>query len=239
MVSTSSALVRGRRARFTLTDQCGFPQITNSMYVTDGFISVTHQKNIDAGDEIKVRKADGTIGLYEPGQASLQNIPIEIKLIRVDPAVISMVTSAALVVDYSGKAVGWEEKALVPLSAWFAMELWTGNSSAACSAGSALNGYMLYPLIGQGYVQLDDVTDKEITATIHGQTYGNPSWGKGPYGGAGASVPGPVEASAGVAGRLLAVVDPTAHRHFEITPIAPPAAFTVPGPISITLPTTY
>lgn len=244
VVSTSTALVRGRTARFTLLDACGMPQITNSMYVTDGFITVNGTKNVDTGDEIKVRKADGTIGVYEPGRATVTAIGVEIQLMKIDPAAIAMLTGDPLIVDAQGVVVGWEERTLQKMLQNFAMEVWTGTSAAKCSSGSLLSGYMLYPMVGQSYVTIDNVGDKEITATIHGMTYGNPSWGKGPYGTAadGSSVLGPVSSTAApviTPARLLAAVDPTAARHFEVTPVPPPAAFTTPGPVSITLPTSY
>lgn len=245
VVSTNTALVRGRTVRFTLTDACGFPQVTNSVYVTDGFITVNATKNIDTGDEIKVRYANGKIGVHEPGRKSLLNFGIEIQLAKVDPAAIGMLTGDPLVVDYAAKVVGWEEKELLEITQNFAMEVWTATSAAACTTGAALSGYMLYPLIGQGYVTIDNVGDKEVTAMIHADTFGSPAWGRGPYGIAptdGSSIPGPVATAVGpppVAGRLLTAVSPLAHRRFEVTPIAAPAAFVTPGPISMTLPTAY
>lgn len=242
VVSKNVALVRGRVARLTLVDQCGLPVVTNSMYTTDGFITVKQTKNVDTGDEIKVRGANGIIQVHEPGRASLLNFTTEINFVKVDPAAIAMLTGDPLVLDYAGAAVGWEEKELVELKQQFALELWTANSGAPCTANSPLSGYMLYPMIGQGYVTFDDITDKEVTATVHGMSFGNPSWGRGPYGatGDGSSVLGPVtSALTPTPARLIVAVDPKAHRHFEITPIPAPAAFTTPGPISITLPTVY
>ena len=100
-------------------------------------------------------------------------------------------------------------------------------------------------MIGQAWVTFDDITDKEVTGTITGKSYGNPSWGRGPYGNSptdGSSIPGPVATAAGpppTPGRLIVAVAADAHRHFEVTPVPPPAAFSTPGPISITLPTAY
>lgn len=247
VVSTSAALVRGRVVRLTLLDACGMPQITNSVYVTDGFITVAATKNVDTGDEIKVRYANGIIGVHEPGQRSAVNVSLDINLAKIDPAAIAMITGDPLVVDYSGNTVGFEERGLIPITRLFALEVWTATSAVKCSSGAASSGYMLYPMVGQGYVTFDNVADKEVTAHIMAESYGNPSWGKGPYGIAptdGSSIPGPVASGIAVAGvippgRLTTAVDPIAHRHFEITPIAAPAAFTTPGPISMTLPTAY
>lgn len=246
MTSTQAGLVRGKVARFTLLDICGNPQLSNSMYVTKGIITVNSTKNMDEGDTISVRQMDGTIGEYEPGQVSLLNFTHEIQLIKVDPGAIAMLTGDPLVLSADGTTtVGWEERALTPIINNFAMEVWTDTAGGACAAGtSKLYGYMLYPMVGQAYVTIDNIGDKEITATIKGVGYGNPQWGRGPYGSIsdGSSIRGPVNSAATgtiTPDRLLTAVAPNAMRRFEITPVAPPAAFTVPGPVAITLPSPY
>lgn len=242
LVSKYVKLVRGKTARFTLVDACGFPQIVNSMYVTDGFVTVKQTKNMDTGDEIKVRTAQGIIGVYEPGRVSMLNYETDVQFTGIDPAAMAMLTGDPLVLDYAGAAVGWEEQALTPVTQNFALEVWTQSSGGPCSAASPTIGYMLYPMIGQAYIIFDDITDKEVTGTIKGMSYGSPSWGRGPYGatGDGSSVTGPVtSALTPTPARLLVAVGSKAHRHFELTPIPAPAAFTTPGPISITLPTSY
>lgn len=245
--SVQAGLVRGKVARFTMLDACGNPQLTNSMYVTKGLVSVNSTKNMDTGDAITVRQFDGTVGEHETGRVSLLDFTHAIQLIKVDPGAIAMLTGDPLVLNGAGTAaVGWEERAQQPITTNFAMEVWTDTSGGACAVGglNKLYGYMLYPMIGQAYVTIDNIGDKEITATITGIGAGNPQWGKGPYGASadGSSVRGPVDTSptgTGTAGRLLQPVAADAMRHFEVTAIAPPAAFTTPGPVSITLPSPY
>jgi hypothetical protein len=240
--SLSAALVRGRVARFTLLDDCGMPEADQSMYVTEGIITVNSTKNVDAGDVISVRQMDGTIGVYEPGQASLTNFTIAINLIKVDPGALVMLTGDPAVLNAAGDTiVGFEELALQRMLQKFGMEVWTDTAGNFCQAGGKVTGYMLYPMIGQAYVTIDNISDKEVTATINGMSYGNPEWGEGPYGGTTpvGVTPGPVAGVGGVQSRLLAPVDPNAHRHFELTSISPPDAFTVPGPQSIILPDPY
>lgn len=247
--SVVAALVRGKVARCTLVDACGFPQVALSSYVTDGFVTVTSTKNMDMGDEIKVRQANGIIGVHEPGMASMLNYTVGVQFTRADPALLAMLTGDATVLNGATVPLvaGFEERALKVLAQNFALEVWTDTSGTPCASGARLYGYMLYPMIGQGYVTVDDISDKEVTFTVNGMSYGSPSWGRGPYGALtptpdGSSISGPVNTAASgapTAGRLLVAVDPAAHRHFEITPIAPPAAQTVTGPQTITLPTSY
>lgn len=240
--SVVAPLVRGKVARLTLVDQCGMPQTTNSMYVTDGFITVSSTKNMDTGDEIKVRQANGIIGVHEPGRVSLLNYSVDINFTKVDPGALAMLTGDPAILDYASKIVGFSERALQQVLQNFALEVWSDTSGTACTAGSRQYGYMLYPLLSEGYVTFDNISDKEVTATVHAMSYGSPSWGRGPYGaspGDGSSVPGPVATALNTPGRLLVAADPNEHRHFELTTIAPPAAQTIAGPQSITLPTSY
>lgn len=238
--SVTYPLVRGKVARFTLLDQCGFPVVTKGTYTTEGFVQVASTKNYDAGDEIKVRLANGRIGVHEVGQQTFLNYSIEIDLVKINPGVLTMLTGDAAVLDWNTTIVGWEETELVAVNANFALEVWTATAGVRCSAGSLVSGYMLYPFITQATMDIDPISDKEITVAIKGVSEGNPSWGKGPYGGTGASIPGPVASDVlNTPSRLLLPVNAAAHRHFELTPIAPPVASPSDGPQTYTLPTVY
>lgn len=227
--ATERGLVRGRTVRFTQLDACGatIAAPAKTSFVTAGFIQATTTKNMDSGEEINVRGANGIIQEYEPGRKSLLAMDIDIELIKVDPAAIAMLTGDPYVLDWQGTIVGWEELGQVQLTTNFAMEIWTATAGIACQAGGLVNGYMLYPLISQGWVEFADITSKEVTATIHGMTYPNAVWAIGP--------PNykPVSADAiNTPSRLIAPVGAGAHRHFELTPIAPPAV-SVGGPGTI------
>lgn len=238
--SSTNALVRGKVVRLSLLDQCGVPVYTKGTYTTDGFIQAQTTKNYDQGDEIKVRGANGIIQVHEPGRASFINFSFQLDLIKVNPGVITMLTGDAGVLDYNSTLVGWEENELVQLTSNFAVEIWTAASAARCSLGSLVSGYMLYPLISQAWMEIDSVADKEVNVSVHGVSYANPAYGKGPYGGTGSSIPGPVAGDAlNTPSRLLQSVSATAHRHFEITPIAPPAPSPADGPQTFTGPTVY
>lgn len=239
--SATYALVRGKVARFTLLDACGLPVATKGTYTTDGFIQVMGTKNYDSGDEIKVRQANGLIGVHEQGRQTFINVSVEIDLIKVNPGVITMLTGDPGVLDYNSTIVGWEEKELIAINQSFGLEVWTATSAARCTAGALTSGYMLYPLLSQITLDIDTISDKEITAKIKATSYANPTWGKGPYGTGsdGSSITGPVASAAGVPSRLLLPVDAAAHRHFEMTTIAPPSPSPSDGPQTYTLPTSY
>ena len=211
--STAAKLVRGKVVRFTLLDECGTPEPTVSQNVAEGIITVTQTKNMDEGDEIKVRQMNGQIGTYEPGRRTLLNYTVEVQVITADTQVLSGITGDPAIVN-GGAVIGWTEKALQPLVQNVALELWTDTSAGACVAGGKPVGYVLYPLLSQGYVTMDNVTDKEITFTIHAMSYGNAEWGVGPY---------KVVDNAGVPGPLPAALTIDDHKVFLITTVAPPA----------------
>lgn len=230
--ANEQTLIRGRTARFTLLDQCGafIATPTKTSYVTDGFITVKTTKNMDHGTDINLRGANDVVQVFQPGQASLLNMSIDIELIKVSPSVLTMLGGPGdpSVVDWQTTIVGWEEKAGVLLTQNFGMEIWTATAGAACVAGGSIYGYMLYPLIGQGWIEFADITPSNISVTVHGLSFGNPNWLRGP------STYLPVAADAiNTPAKLLVNVDPNAHRHFELTPIPPPPNTPAGGPIVI------
>lgn len=238
--STTLPMVRGKTCRFWLLDVCGNPVPTRGTYTTDGYMQVQSTKNYDNGDEIKVRQANGYIGVHEVGRQTFLNFTLKIDLIKVNPGVLTMLTGDTAVLDWQSTIVGWEELELQPLTSNFAFEVWTGTSGLRCTSGSLLSGFMLYPLLSQVTLDVDDVTDKEVTLHINAMSGGNPQWGKGPYGGLVTGVPGPVAADAlNTPSRLLLPVNGAAHRHFEVTPIPAPAPSPADGPQTYVLPTPY
>jgi hypothetical protein len=229
-VTLSAALVRGRVARFTKVDSCGMPQTTAASLVTEGVITVGSTKNVDAGDAISQRIMNGQLGVYEPGKPTVTSFSLDINLLRVNPALITMLTGDPVILSADGtQIVGFEELALVPITTQFAMELWTDTAGNFCQTANRVVGYMVYPFIGEAYLTIDNIADGMISAHIMGQSHGSPSWGKGPY--------LPVAASGGAPARLLAAMDSRAHRHFELTTISPPAITPNFTPATIVLPT--
>jgi hypothetical protein len=231
--SMSAPLVRGRVARLTAVDACGMPLATASSYVTEGVITVNSTKNVDGGDAISQRIMTGNVGVFEPGKPTVTNFAIDINFLRVNPGVLTMLTGDPVVLNASADTVvGFEELALVPLTKTFALEVWTDTSQNVCLSGGKIVGYMLYPFISEAYLTIDNVADGLISCHVLGQSHGSPSWGKGPY--------LPVPAADGTTpARLVQPVDSRAHRHFELTPIAPPAATAGKAPVNIVLPTPY
>jgi len=230
--ANEQTLIRGRTVRFTLLDQCGafIGTPTRTSYVTDGFITAKTTKNMDNGTDINIRGANDVVQVFQRGNVSLLDMTIEVNLVKVNPAALVMLTApgSPAVLDWQGTIAGWEEKGGVALTQNFGMEIWTATAGVACVAGGSINGYMLYPLISHGWLEFDDITSKECTATLHGTTLGNPNWLKGP------STYLPVAADAiNTPSRLIANVDPAAHRHFELTPIAAPAPTAPGGPVVI------
>lgn len=233
MPSKSAGLLRGKTARFTLEDACGMPIAGPSTFVVNAFITAKATANYDEGDEVKVKDANGRVALYEAGVPSLTDFDVEINLARVDVGAFTMIArNLASVLDWDGATVGWEEGETFDVTKLTGLELWTGTAGAVCTDGVLSYGYLLYPSLVNARVTIDDVANKEITATIKAKTKANPSWGKGPYSVVAAD-------AANTAGRLIAPVGAGAHRHFEITTIAPPTESGTAGPATLTLPAPY
>lgn len=228
--------VRGRTVRLTKVDQCGNPiGGAGASFVTQGFITLKATKNMDNGNEIKQNRADDSVDSYIPGKQTLLNFNMEIDFSVNDTGAIPMVSGDPAVLDWQSAVSGWEEQALNPSQVFFALELWTGAAQpmgAACSGANPQYGYWAYPFIGNAYIDVDDIANTETNFKLMANTFHGNQWGKGPYN----VVPLDVT---NTSSRLLAAMSPSAHRHFEVTTIAPPTPPATAGPVSLTLPTPY
>lgn len=229
----SFSTVRGRTVRITKVDACGMPVGGDaSSFVTTGFITVKASKKMDSGTEIKVSNAADLVDVYVPGNQTLLNFDIEIDFSVSDSGALPMVSGDPVVLDWQGAVAGWEELALTPNTEFWALELWTGVAGQACVGDAVPFGYWAYPFIGNSYIDSDDVANKEVDFSLKATTFGGNAWGKGPYEVVAADVDN-------TPSRLLEAIDPRAHRHFEITTIAPPIPAATAGPAALVLPTPY
>ncbi|WP_375483321.1 hypothetical protein [uncultured Jatrophihabitans sp.] len=224
--------VRGRTLRLTKLDQCGNPVGgAGASYVTQSFVTLKAAKNMDNGNEIKQNRADDTVDLFLKGQNSLLDFDMEIDFSANDTAALPLLSGDAAVLDWQNAVSGWEEQSGVPSAAAFALELWTGVAGQ-CAGTNQRYGYWLYPFITNAYVDVDDIDNGAKQFMIKANTQVGNAWGKGPY----TVVAGD---TSNTPSRLLQPMSASAHRHFEVTTIAPPAPTAAAGLASLTLPTPY
>jgi hypothetical protein len=211
-------VVRGKRLRVTRLDECGNPPGSGeagSLVVTKGFISVGLTSEVESGDDITQKNADGELCVSDRSQDQFKNWSVAGELCEVDPALLSLVSNVTLEEDWNGDVVGVRGYQGAPTGR-FALEVWTGVPGSDCVPGEATNfGYLLLPFVVPGV--LGDITIENGAATFSfsGFTRGAGGWGVGPYD----VVPTNVDNDPGP----LAVPMTNAEHHLmRLTTVAPP-----------------
>lgn len=211
--------IRGRTMRATRVDECGAPvEGTCSQVVTDGFISVELSPEIEEGEEITVRKANGSLCISDQGCPELKWINVEITMCLVDPDLFAFFTGYDLVLDYAGKTVGNRVSSTVECDKGVALELWTDIPDQVCSAtGVKKYGYFLLPWLVNGIVGDFTIENDALNLVINARTQVGSTWGVGPYN------VDPTDAN-NTPGPLQTAIGADDHLDMHLTTIAPPAA---------------
>ena len=153
-----------------------------SIAVTDSFTSVTGEAEIEDGDTILERKANGDICVNERDPDVLTGINVSVTLCQVTPWFISKLTGWPVVMDQDCNAVGFDIMDGINTTQ-NALELWSGVSGVDCGEG-ARYGYAVFPCVENW--QLDGSlewagSDTLFSITLTGFAKGNHAWGRGPY----------------------------------------------------------
>jgi hypothetical protein len=218
-MTTCWSSIRGRRLRVTKVDNCGTPVAgTCSQVVSDGFVSVEFSPEIAEGEEVEVRKADGTICVSDSGCPELKWINVEIAFCVVDPDLFSLVTGWETVLDHAANAVGNRVSGKVSCDEGFALELWSDIPRQDCGAtGFRQYGYFLLPWVVNGTIGDFSLENDAATFTLSARTKAGGAWGVGPHNVDAIDV-------ANTPGPLLTPIGPDDHMDLHVTTIEPPAA---------------
>lgn len=185
MTATCSSYLQGYIARVTRLDECGEIQYGACAYaVSSGFVSVEPETDQEDGEEISQTKADGTRCYYKKTAPQLKAQMLDIEMCQVDPEFFTLCTGDSLVLDDAGSPVahGFAIDENTFASGNFALELWTDLYPGGCTAGTRRWGYMLWPWLHNGTVELPTIENAGLNFKIVGAETKTPnSWGTGPY----------------------------------------------------------
>lgn len=178
--------VLGKRLRATVLDTCGTPPAPatpNSLIATDGFISVGLSAEVEDGNEIITRKANGQLCVNERTNDSFKRFTVTAEFCGVNPSLLAMVSNAEEYNNWAGEVAGITIGE-GDITGKFALELWTGLAGAACATGAdEASGYLLLPFVNAGVI--GDLTidgENAVSFTLNGAfTKGGNDWGTGPY----------------------------------------------------------
>ena len=175
---------KGRQARITRTDSCGTPVYGACAYVTTkGYITVTLSREVEAGDEITTKNADGEFCINEKDADTAKWLNVSIEFCEVDPDTLDITGAADPIVDGSD-TIGWADGPEVG-DGGFAIELWTRKAGTdACAGGTQEYGFIAVPFIKNGTLAGDQVIKNgAMSVTVEGQAFVDAGvWGFGPHG---------------------------------------------------------
>ncbi|MGI5151374.1 PKD domain-containing protein [Plantactinospora sp. CA-294935] len=180
--------VRGKMLRATKLDVCGNPVLGAGGWplhvVTKGFVTVEYAPEMDEGEEIDQKDANGESAVYEPGRRRIKFYNLTVTACRVDPELYTMFTGHSVVLDEDGLATGMRITSKVNLTSAVALELWSGTQLKKCAGGATPRprfGYFLLPQIIDGHVTDFTIENSAATFTLTGKAIEGEGWGVGPY----------------------------------------------------------
>lgn len=211
--------VRGRVLRATRVDNCGNPvEGTCSQVVTDGFVSISFSPEIEDGEEITVKKANGQLCVSDQGCSELKWINVEAEFCQVDPDLFSMMTGYPTVLDWQGDAVGTRITSKIECDAGVALEVWSDVPGNPCTdEGLKQYGYFLLPWVVNGIVGDFEIANDAVTFSLTGRTKAGGNWGVGPH-----LVDATDDANPPTPGPLLTPIGPDEHMDLHLTVVPPP-----------------
>lgn len=185
-----------------------------SIAVTDSFTSVSAEAEVDEGEAVLERKANGDICVNERDLDVLTGLNVSVTLCMVTPWFISKLTGWPVVMDQDCNAVGFDIMDGINTTKT-ALELWSGVAGVDCGAG-ARYGYAVFPCVENW--QLDGSvewagSDTLFSITLTGFAKGNHAWGRGPY----------TDVQGSVDGRLVDPMTSGSLMRLMSTDVPPPA----------------
>jgi len=145
--------IKGLAIRVTRTDVCGVPEaetIAQSRIATNGFVTMTLSPNIETGEAITVKNADGSFCVVDEDPDLLRGFDLELLLCGVPTPLLEMLLGASVLTDGPDTVGGVlpsraNQTNLLPRQ----IEIWSRNKDAtACAPGSSPVPYVewLLPL---------------------------------------------------------------------------------------------
>lgn len=224
MTSVCQAPIQGTTMRVQTVNSCGTPNVGSCVSaVSNGFVSVEMQDQIESGQEITVMNAQGQLCVNEKSPKQLKWIEVTITFCNVDPELFNLVTGSTLVLDDSAspKAVGFQTRTSNYATGAFGLEVWTNMANAQCATVGTFSlvpyGYFLLPNIVEGTVQDLKIENGAVSFSVQGRTKQGTNWGTGPKNAL-------ANMTTGAAEKLLVALPTDTHRHLQWTYLAPPAA---------------
>ncbi|WP_457455651.1 hypothetical protein [Streptomyces sp. TE5632] len=205
--------------RITRVDACGRPVCgDDNAFVFDCLASISTNPNVEEGEDVTYKAANGRQCGYRRGCSSLNGYDVEINFFSVSPEFLEITTGNPVVYDYAGNPIGYDDCSL-QCNSGFALEFWAEVlNTDACAADGQGEGawiYFLLPWVTNGMLGDLEVGSEAVELQMTGATRAGGGWGTGPY-------DVMAQDAANTAGPLLTPLGPTCHRRMFVTTVQPP-----------------
>ena len=206
MATQCYAQVRGSALRVTGLKPCGSLPDAVSYGVSKSVADVRISEVIDPGSNELLRTSSENneeARLHFVRSDDVIRYTADIKFLRVDPGLLSLMAPITLVygpdavigygeggfgeggfggyVDPSGTVVGFDSDTRLPAKA-FALEVWTKLAGQVCADGSRKYGYTLFPFLKGGVLGGFEFSNGLVSFTLRSaQTRVGSKWGYGPW----------------------------------------------------------
>lgn len=221
-------IANGTTVRVTPVDNCGRPVCKPGAFVTDCWVSIEMEAEIDEGEDIEFKSANGKICGVKPACPTLKYYNITANFWEASPELYAIMTAAPTVENAEGETVGFDSCS-VECKRGFALEIWAEvlNAGDECaedyeeSEGAWM--YILIPWVTQGVLGNLEIGSEavqfELTAksrassgkTSKGKAQG---WAEGPW---------PIMTGAdGQPGPMPKELGKNCHRRIMIVDVPPP-----------------
>ncbi|MEW2066640.1 hypothetical protein [Streptomyces sp. NPDC007346] len=216
---TAPLIANANTFRVTRVNGCGRPVCgPDNAYVTDCFASLGMAANIEEGEDVSFKGANGRQCGFKKGCPTLNGYDITLVFYQASPELIEIMTGAPVFYDYDGRPIGFDSCS-IPCRTGFAMELWADIlGEDVCPEEDTSEGawqYFLLPWVTNGIIGDLELASEGVNFTLTGSTKADGKWGVGPY-------DVMAQDAAGTPGPMLAPLPGGCHRRTFITTIEPP-----------------
>lgn len=184
MATKKLASIKGRRMRLTRLDACGVPVVGScSSLVTDGFIQIDIEEEVEEGEEISQKNAWGDYCIQEKDPDITKWVNVSVNMCQVDPDALDIIALNAVPVVAGSDTVGATFGRTLA-SAAFGIEVWTKAAGQdACVGGTTEWGYVVVPFVKNGRLSGGlSIANAALTVPLQGQGFPAPAdWGITPY----------------------------------------------------------
>lgn len=184
MATKRLASIKGRSMRLTRLDECGDVVYGNcSSIITNGFIQIDIEEEVEEGEEITQKNAWGELCVSEVDDDITKWINVSINMCQVDPDVLDIIAAANPLVAATNTVGASFGKG--PNTSAFALEVWTKAAGQdACAGGTTEYGYIAVPFCKKGRLGGGiSIANNALTVPLQAKGFEVPaSWGITPYG---------------------------------------------------------